>query len=232
MGNKPDFISDRSKPDVRIVLPEQDAVFCTRGEHAVGLVHPFGHKVVYQHSDIGFVALQYDGLLPFQHPVCIDPGHQPLGCGLFVSGRPVDLPGEIKGGNEFRFERMVQLCGWKIVVFDGIARAIDVEVFESPDFMQCFQLYFPGQRRRKTVEVVFVGAASFGFEEELVLVFVGECTQFVFDARAVARPDSRYRPVEQRRAVEPCAQDVVHLGRRVDQKTRELVFNRLCIRGK
>ena len=125
---------------------------------------------------------------------------------------------------------MVQLRGWEIVVFDGIARAIDVQVFESPDFMQCFQLYFPGQRRRKAVEVVFVGAASFGFEEELVLVFVGECTQFVFDARAVARPDSRYRPVEQRRAGEPCAQDVVHLGRRVDQKTRELVFNRLCVR--
>ena len=63
-------------------------------------------------------------------------------------------------------------------------------------------------------------------------LLVGKLDDFILNRRAVARPDSRYRPVEQRRAVEPCAQDVVHLGRRVDQKTRELVFNRLCIRGK
>ena len=85
---------------------------------------------------------------------------------------------------------MVQLRGWEIVVFDGIARAIDVQVFESPDFMQCFQLYFPGQRRRKAVEVVFVGAASFGFEEELMLVFLGKGHYLCFDRGAVARTDT------------------------------------------
>ena len=121
---------------------------------------------------------------------------------------------------------MVQLRGWKIVVFDGIARAIDVQVFESPDFMQCFQLYFPGQRRRKAVEVVFVGAASFGFEEELVLVFVGKGAEFVLDRRAVARTDAADRTVEQRRPVESGAEDVVNLFRSVDQKAGKLLFDR------
>ena len=136
-------IRDRSKSEIRIVLPEQNTVFGTRGKHAVGFVHAFGNEIVDQYSDVGFVALQYHGFFPFQRPVCVDSGYESLRRGLFVSGRSVDLTCEIQAGNEFRFERMVQLRRRKIVVFDGVTGAEYVQIFESPDFVQRFPLYVP-----------------------------------------------------------------------------------------
>ena len=48
-------------------------------------------------------------------------------------------------------------------------------------------LHEVGEARGEAVEVVFVGAAPFGFDEDLVAVFVREAHDFVFDAGAVAR---------------------------------------------
>ena len=41
-----------------------------------------------------------------------------------------------------------------------------------------------------TVRIIFVRGQAFGFEENLVAVFVGEAVDFVFDRRAVARADA------------------------------------------
>ena len=46
-----------------------------------------------------------------------------------------------------------------------------------------------------TVRIVFVRGQAFGFEENLVAVFVGEAVDFVFDRRAVARADASILPV-------------------------------------
>ena len=115
------------------------------------------HQVVDQHADIGFVAPQHDRALPFQRPVRIDSRHQSLGRGLLVSGRAVDLPCEIEPRNAFRFERMPQLRRRKIVVLDGVSRAVDMQIFESLDPVQGFPLHLPRQRRGESVEIVFVG---------------------------------------------------------------------------
>ena len=53
-----------------------------------------------------------------------------------------------------------------------------------------------------TVGVVFVGGQAFGFEENLVAVFVGEAVDFVFDRRAVARADAFDFAGKHRAAVE------------------------------
>lgn len=110
---------------------------------------------------------------------------------------------------------MVQLCRRKIVVFDGVSGPENVQILESADFVQGFPLNFPGQRRRKAVQVIFIGRTAFGFQEELVLVFVGKGAEFVLDRRAVARTDAADRTVEQRRPVESGAEDVVNLFRSV-----------------
>ena len=122
---------------------------------------------------------------------------------------------------------MVQLCRRKIVVFDGVSGPENVQILESADFVQGFPLNFPGQRRRKAVQVIFIGRTAFGFQEELVLVFVGKGAEFVLDRRAVARTDAADRTVEQRLPVESGAEDVVNLFRSVDQKAGKLLFNRL-----
>ena len=225
LRNQTDFVPERSEPQVGIVLSQQDAVFGARGEHAVGLVYSFGYQVVDQHSDVGFVAADHNGLLPCQCPVCIDSGHQTLCRRLFVPGRAIDLSGEVETCHPLGFERMVQLCGRKIVVFYGISRSVDVQIFESVDLMQRFPLHLPRQRRRKSVEVVFVCRAAFGLEEQLVLFLVGERAEFVFDRGTVARPYTPDRAVEQGRFSESAAQCLVHLGRGVDQIAGHLLLN-------
>ena len=44
---------------------EQNPILGTRSEHTVRLIHPFGHQVVDQYPDVGFVACQYERLLPY-----------------------------------------------------------------------------------------------------------------------------------------------------------------------
>ena len=62
--------------------------------------------------------------------------------------------------------------------------------------MGIFQTFHAAHERNLDVErqaggdavgVVFVGGQAFGFEENLVAVFVGEAVDFVFDRRAVTR---------------------------------------------
>ena len=228
--NKSDFATFRRQPQIGIVLPQQDPVLGPRGEHPVGFVHPLRYEVVDQHADIGFVAPQDDRRLAAQLPVGVDARHEPLCRGLLVTRRAVDLSGEEKTPHGLRFERMVQLRGRKIVVFDGIARAVDLQMLETADAVQRLPLHFPGQRRREAVQVVFVCRAALGFEEELVLLLAGEGAQLVLDRGTVTGSDAVDRAVEERRAVKTAAQDLVHLGRRVDQVARKLVFDGLRLR--
>ena len=150
----------------------------------------------------------------------VDSCHQSLSRRLFVSRRTVHLPGEVETPDEFRFERVMQLRRRKIIVFDGISGTEDVQIFESGDFVQRLPLHLPRQRRRKSVQIVFVGRFPFGFEKELVLLLVGEGPELVFDRRAVARSDAADRAVEERRTVESAAQNGVHFGCCIDQKAR------------
>ena len=64
----------------------------------------FSHHIVDQHADIGFVAFQYNRFLPFHCPVGIDARYQALRRRFLISCRTVDLPGEVKTRNQFRFE--------------------------------------------------------------------------------------------------------------------------------
>ena len=144
-GNQSDFVAQRCQSKIGIVLSEQNPILGPGGKHPVGLVDSLRDKVVDQHADIGFIAFQNDRLLPFQRPVGIDSRHQTLGCSLFITGRTVDLTGKIESCNPFGFERMVELRRRKIVVFDGVSGAENVQILQPFDLVQRLPLHLPGQ---------------------------------------------------------------------------------------
>ena len=156
---------ERSEAQVGIVLSEQNAVLGARGEHPVRFVDALRHQIVDQHADVGFVALQNDRRLPYPFAMRVDPCQQALRRSLLVTCRAVDLAGEIESVDEFRFERMAQLGGREVVVFDRIAGPEDMDVLQPPDPVQRLVLYLPRQRRREAVEIVFIGVISFWFKE-------------------------------------------------------------------
>ena len=123
-----DFIADMGQARVGIVLTQQYAVFCARGEHAVRFVDPLGYKVVDKHTDIGRVSREHHRLQSSYSASGIDSCNEPLTGGFLIAGSAVYLTGEIETGNELAFERMAQLRRVEKVILDSITGAEDVGV--------------------------------------------------------------------------------------------------------
>ena len=121
------------------------------------------------------------------HGVCAC--EQALCGGFFVARCAVDLSGEEEALDGFGFEAGFEVARVEVVVFDGVARAQDMGVFKAFHAAHEGDLDVERQAGGDTVWVVFVGGQAFGFEENLVAVFVGEAVDFVFDRRAVARAE-------------------------------------------
>ena len=117
--------------EVGIVLTQQNSVFGTRSEHSVGLIDTFRNQIVDQHTDVGLVASQHEGLTASEFQVGVDTRHQTLRGGLFVTGRAVDLTREVEVVDQLGFERVVELCGREVVVLDGVTCTVDVYVFQT-----------------------------------------------------------------------------------------------------
>ena len=94
---------------------------------------------------------------------------------------------------------MPQLGGVEEIVFDGIARAVNLNVAEGRYLSQCLQLHIDGQTAAETVKVHLVGVGAFGLQKQLVLLLVGKGDNFGLDARAVTRTDALDLPVVERR---------------------------------
>ena len=91
---------------------------------------------------------------------------------------------------------MAELCGWEVVILDGVARTIDVHILQTRYLAQCRELHLLWQRRREAIDVVFVGISTLWLKEELMLLLVGKGAQFVLDARALAWADALNCAVE------------------------------------
>ena len=112
---------------------------------------------------------------------------QALRCGFFVAGRAVDLSGEEEALDGFGFEAGFKVAWVEIVVFDGVAGAQDMGVFKAFHAAHEGDLDVKRQAGGDTVRIVFVRGQAFGFEENLMAVFVGESVDFVFDRRTITR---------------------------------------------
>jgi hypothetical protein len=71
-------------------------VFGSAREHPIRLVGPFRHQVVYEDARVRLVSLEHERLPPIQLQTRVDPRDDSLGGSLLVSGRPIDLPGQVQ----------------------------------------------------------------------------------------------------------------------------------------
>src|SRR5690606_3282526 len=106
-------------------------VFGAGGEHAVGLTGTHGDQVVDQHPDVGLVAARAPAVQTLRAAGSVQPGEQPLGGSFLVTGGAVDLAGEEQPADHLGFQRVLQVLGIEIVIFDGVARAQDM-AFSMP----------------------------------------------------------------------------------------------------
>ena len=113
-GCEADGVGERCQAAVGVVLTQQDAVFRSRGKHAVGFIDTLHYEVVDEHADVRLVALQ-DELSCLWHVRCvlsccesgIDSRHESLSCRLLIACGAVHLSCEEQSSAEFRFERVV-----------------------------------------------------------------------------------------------------------------------------
>ena len=71
------------------------------------------------------------GASPFNFQRGVDAGHQALAGSFFVAAGSVDLAGEVKLRNLLGFKRTLQLSRVDGIVFDGVAGAQHLSVFEA-----------------------------------------------------------------------------------------------------
>ena len=175
---------------IRIILAQEQAILSPAGEHAVGFYGALGHKIVDEHSNIGLVAPENEGVASLHAAGGIDAGDESLGGGLFVSGGAVDLSGEVEVATGLGLEAGMELGGEGEIVFDGVGGAEDFRIFAANDGADHFVLALEGEAGGEAVDVDFVGGDALGFKEYLVRGFVGEFNDLILDARAVAGADS------------------------------------------
>ena len=203
---------------VGVVFAQLQPVLGPAGEHAVRLGHALGDQVVHQHAQVGLVTRGHPGVgLPRRCISClgpslqrrIHPGKQALRRRLFVARGAVDLSGKKQSANGPRLEVALQAGRVKVVVFNGIAGAQDVGVFQPGHRAHQLILNVKRQAGRDAVGVILVGGQALGLQKNLVAVLVGKAVDLVFHARAIARTHALDLAGEHRAAVKPGADDVV-----------------------
>lgn len=92
-------------------MPQEEAILRAAREHPVGFFHTSGDQVVDQDPEIGLGAVDDEWILTLDGSRSVDAGNQPLGGGFLVSGRSVDLAGEVEPRDILGFEGRVKLGG-------------------------------------------------------------------------------------------------------------------------
>ena len=111
----------RGQTQVRVVDSKQKPVLGARREHPIRLEAAAGDEIVDEDADVRLVAAQDQRRIAARASGCVDACHQPLGRGLLVSGRPVDLAGKKRPLDPVGFERRFEFRRLNEVVFDRVA---------------------------------------------------------------------------------------------------------------
>ena len=192
------------------------SVLGAAGEHAVRLVHAFADQVVDQHANVSLITPRQPGVA---RPLglCaglqsgVHPGEQALRGGLFVTGGPVDLSGEKQTRNLARLKAALERARVKVVVFNGVAGAQDMGVFQTLHAAHQRKLDIKWQAGGNAIGVVLVRRQTLGLQENLVAFLVGKAVDFVLYAGAVARAHALDLSSEHGAAVQPAADDGMRL---------------------
>ena len=128
-----DTDTDRDETLVRVVLPQQQAVFRARGHHAVRFVRAARDQIVNQRADVAVRAVEHERLLALDLERGVDACHKTLRGRLFIAGRAAELACAVQTGDLFGLERRTQLERINAVVLDGVGRAHDLRVLQPLD---------------------------------------------------------------------------------------------------
>ena len=134
------------KANVGIVLSEQNAIFCARGEHTIGFIYTFGDQIVDENANIGFIATECESFVAAARKCCVDAGYDALSTRFFVPRGSVHLSCKEESAHFLRFQRVMELCGREEIVFNGIAWAIDFHISETRHLFEGFNLHIHRQR--------------------------------------------------------------------------------------
>ena len=93
------------------------------------------------------------------------------------------------------------MAGIEIVVFDGIARPQDMDVFEALETAHHRQLNIKRQAGRHALRIDLMGVEPFRFKKDLVAVLARKAMDLVFDGGTIARPHSFNDPGKHRRSI-------------------------------
>src|SRR5947208_1110051 len=104
-----DLWATRSQAQVRVVDPQEKAVFSARGEHAVRLQASFRDQVVDENPDVRLVSSQLEPIGAPRSPRRVDAGDDALRRGFLVAGGAVDLAREKQAVEPLRLQSSVQL---------------------------------------------------------------------------------------------------------------------------
>ena len=192
------------------------SVLGAAGEHAVRLVHAFADQVVHQHADVGLIPPRQPGVA---RPLglCaglqggVHPGEQTLRRRLFVAGSAIDLSSEKQTRNLARLKAALKGARVKVIVFNGVAGAQDVGVFQTLHAAHQRKLDIKWQAGGNAIGVVLVRRQTLGLQENLVAFLVGKAVDFVLYAGAVARAHALDLSSEHGAAVQPAADDGMRL---------------------
>ena len=80
---------------------------------------------------------------------------------------------------------MFELGRVEVIVFDGVSRSVNIGISQSRNLVKCIQLDIHRHARRKTVQIHLIRIFAFRFQEERMLILVGEGDELGFDARTV-----------------------------------------------
>ena len=130
---------------------------------------------------------------------------------------PLICPPEKRPLNLLRFERALQFRRIDRVVFNGVAGPHHLRVLQSRNRLNNRKLHVDRQRGAHAIDVNLVRVQPLGFEEKLVRYLVGKFYDFVFDRRAIARPNGLNLSAVHRRTMHILADDAMRLfGRERD----------------
>ena len=221
-GGKADRGGFGGQPQIRIVLPEQQAVFRPAGEHTVGLGATAGHEVIDHHTEICLIAPEDEGSFPlhFERGVC--PGDEPLPCRFLVSGGAVDLASEIQTLHPLCLKGRLELGRRAVIILHRIAGAKDLAFLQPGDGAEEIHLHLIGKRGRNPVHVVFQRVPTFRLQEHLMPLLLREADNLVLDGRTIARADALDHPAIHGGLVEVVGDDLVGLRVRVGDPARDL----------
>ena len=176
-------------------------MLCPCRHHTIRFVCAFRHQIVDENAYIRLVATKNERFLPVDLPCGVYTCDKSLRGGFFVSAAAVHLPCREQTFYVFVFKGRIHTERVETIVFYCIAVFCKAAIFKPGQSAIHRLLHVVRQRRGHALNVHFFTVRAFGFDENLMTLFVFETHNFRFYGRAISRAHGQNRSVVQGRAV-------------------------------